>query len=54
MLVSEMEGGHFYPRSGIRYPNNQCLNCAYVGLCLRQKRLVDDKLVKIEEQPVHG
>ena len=54
MLVREMEGGHFYPRSGIRYPNNQCLNCAYVGLCLRQKRLVDDKLVKIEEQPVHG
>ena len=54
MLVREMEGGHFYPRSGIRYPNNQCLNCAYVGLCLRQKRLVEDKLVKIEEQPVHG
>ena len=54
MLVSEMEGGHFYPRSGIRYPNNQCLNCAYVGLCLRQKRLVEEKLVKMEEQPVHG
>ena len=54
LLVSEMEGGYFYPRSGIRYPNNQCLNCAYVGLCLRQKRLVEEKLVKIEEQPVHG
>jgi len=54
MLVSEMEAGHFYPRSGIRYPNNQCLNCSYLGLCLRQKRLVEDKLVKLEEQVVHG
>ncbi len=55
MLVSEMEAGHFYPRSGIRYPNNQCLNCAYLGLCLRQKRLVEEKLVRIEdEQVVHG
>ena len=54
MLVSEMEAGHYYARSGIRYPNNQCLNCAYNGLCLRQKRLVEDKLVKIEEQPVYG
>lgn len=54
MLVSEMESGHYYARSGIRYPNNQCLNCAYLGLCLRQKRLIHEKLVKLEEQPVHG
>jgi PD-(D/E)XK nuclease superfamily protein len=54
MLVSEMEAGHFYPRSGIRYPNNQCLNCSYLGLCLRQKRLVRENLVRIEEQPVRG
>jgi putative RecB family exonuclease len=54
MLASEMEAGHFYPRSGIRYPNNQCLNCAYLGLCLRKKRLAEEKLVRLEEQPVHG
>lgn len=54
LLASEMEGGYFYPRSGIRYPNNQCLNCAYLGLCLRGKALVEEKLVKVEEQPVHG
>jgi hypothetical protein len=33
LLASEKETGHFYPCSGIRYPNNQCLNCAYLGLC---------------------
>jgi hypothetical protein len=54
LLASEMEAGHFYPRSGIRYPNNQCLNCAYLGLCLRKKRLVEEKLVKVEEQLVYG
>jgi hypothetical protein len=54
LLVSEMEARHFYPRSGIRYPNNQCLNCSYLGLCLRQKRLVEENLIKIEEQPVDG
>jgi hypothetical protein len=54
LLASEMEGGYFYPRSGIRYPNNQCLNCAYLGLCLRKRALVGEKLVKLEEQPVHG
>ena len=54
LLASEMEGGYFYPRSGIRYPNNQCLNCAYLGLCLRKRTLVGEKLVKLEEQPVHG
>ena len=54
LLASEMEGGYFYPRSGIRYPNNQCLNCAYLGLCLRKKAMAGEKLVKLEEQPVHG
>jgi hypothetical protein len=54
LLASEMEAGHFYPRSGIRYPNNQCLNCAYLGLCLRKKALAEKKLVKVEELAVHG
>ena len=54
MLVSEMEARHFYPRSGIRYPNNQCLNCSYLGLCLRKKKLAEAKLVRLEEVPVHG
>jgi putative RecB family exonuclease len=48
LLISEMEAGHFYPRSGIRYPNNQCLNCSYMGLCLRQKRLIEEKLIRVE------
>jgi PD-(D/E)XK nuclease superfamily len=54
LLASEIEAGHFYPRSGIRYPNNQCLNCAYLGLCLRKKALVEEKLVKVGEVAVHG
>jgi hypothetical protein len=52
--VSDMEARTFYPRSGIRYPNNQCLNCPYLGLWLHQKRLVRENLTRIEEQPVDG
>ena len=54
MLVSEMDAGYYYPRSGIRYPNNQCLNCAYLELCLRKRKLVEEKLVRVEEVAVHG
>ena len=54
LLASEIEANHFYPRSGIRYPNNQCMNCAYRGLCLRKKALVEENLVKVEELAVHG
>jgi hypothetical protein len=39
---------------GIRYPNNQCMNCAYRGLCLKKKALVEENLVKVEELAVHG
>jgi hypothetical protein len=54
LLASEIEANHFYPRSGIRYPNNQCMNCAFRGLCLRKKALVEENLVKVEELAVHG
>jgi len=53
-LVNDMEARAFYPRSGIRYPNNQCLNCSYLGLCLHQKRLVEANLTRLEEQPANG
>jgi putative RecB family exonuclease len=53
-LVSDIKARTFYPRSGIRYPNNQCLNCSYLGLCLHQKRLVQENLTRIEERPVDG
>ena len=54
LLANEMEAGHFYPRSGIRYPNNQCPSCAYLGLYLRRKAVVEAKLAKVEELAVHG
>jgi hypothetical protein len=30
------------------------LNCAYLGLCLKKKVWVEEKLVKVEELAVHG
>jgi hypothetical protein len=48
-LVGDMEARTFYPRYGIRYPNNQCLNCSYLGLCLHEKQLVRENLTRIED-----
>jgi hypothetical protein len=46
--VSDIKARTFYPRSGIRYPNNQCLNCPYLGLCLHQKQLVQENLTGLK------
>src|SRR3954471_20853168 len=32
--IRQIESGHFLPHSGIRFPQNPCLSCAYLGLCL--------------------
>jgi hypothetical protein len=44
--VRQIGSAQFAPRSGIRFPQNGCINCAHVGLCLGQKELVDVKLVQ--------
>ena len=32
--VSQIEAGQFPPHSGIRFPQNGCVSCAQLGLCL--------------------
>jgi hypothetical protein len=44
--VGQIECGHFAPHSGIRYPQNGCLGCAHLGLCLNDSRLVETKLIR--------
>jgi PD-(D/E)XK nuclease superfamily len=33
--ISQIEAGQFLPHSGIRFPQNGCVSCAQLGLCLR-------------------
>jgi hypothetical protein len=44
--VSQIEAGQFPPHSGIRFPQNGCMSCAQLGLCLGDQRLVASKLIR--------
>jgi len=43
-----IQGGCFLPHPGIRFPNNGCVSCPYLGLCLEKPELVESKLVRVE------
>ena len=43
--VKRIESGLFLPHSGIRFPQNPCTTCPFLGLCLDKRDLVDAALV---------
>ena len=44
--IHRIEAGHFLPHSGIRFPQNGCMSCPYLGLCLGNQTLIDAKLLR--------
>jgi hypothetical protein len=40
-----IESGLFLPHSGIRFPQNPCTTCPFIGLCLDRSELVETSLV---------
>ena len=44
--VRRIESAQFLPHSGVRFPQNPCTSCPYVGLCLGRQDLVDASLVR--------
>jgi hypothetical protein len=44
--ASHIEAGEFLPHSGIRFPQNGCISCPQLGLCLGNQLLVESKLVR--------
>ncbi len=44
--VQAIDSGVFLPHSGIRFPQNPCTTCPFVGLCLDQRDLVESALVR--------
>jgi len=44
--IQRIESAQFLPHSGIRFPQNPCSSCPYVGLCLGRKDLADAALVR--------
>jgi len=46
ITISQIEAGQFLPHSGIRFPQNGCVSCAQLGLCLGNPQLVEAKLIR--------
>lgn len=44
--AQRIESAQFLPHSGVRFPQNSCTVCPYVGLCLGRQELVDASLVR--------
>jgi hypothetical protein len=45
--IRRIESAEFLPHSGIRFPQNACTTCPYIGLCLGRQELVDAALVRL-------
>src|SRR6266581_4477219 len=44
--VGQIEAAQFLPHSGIRFPQNGCVSCPYLGLCLGKPDLIDLRLIR--------
>jgi hypothetical protein len=44
--IRRIEAAQFLPHSGIRFPQNPCSSCPYVGLCLGRKDMAQAALVR--------
>src|SRR5712691_849985 len=44
--IGQIESGQFVSHSGIRFPQNGCVSCAHLGLCLNNEQLVSANLIR--------
>jgi putative RecB family exonuclease len=44
--VNQIDAGQFLPHSGIRFPQNGCVSCSRLGICLGDQRLLEAKLIR--------
>lgn len=44
--IAQIESARFLQHSGIRFPNNVCVACPYIGLCLCKQDLITARLVQ--------
>ena len=44
--VGQIEAGQFPSHTGIRFPQNGCLSCPHLGLCLHDQQLIETHLIR--------
>ena len=44
--IGQLESGQFPTHSGIRFPQNGCVSCPHLGLCLDNQQLIEANLIR--------
>jgi PD-(D/E)XK nuclease superfamily len=44
--IGQIEAAQFPAHSGIRFPQNGCVSCSHIGLCLKDQKLIDSTLIR--------
>jgi len=44
--IRRIESADFPAHSGVRFPQNPCSSCPYVGLCLGRQEIIDAAVVR--------
>ena len=44
--IDQLESGQFPSHSGIRFPQNGCVSCSHLGLCLDNQQLIETNLIR--------
>jgi hypothetical protein len=44
--IEQIESAQFPSHSGIRFPQNACVSCCHLGLCLGDQKLIDTTLIR--------
>jgi hypothetical protein len=44
--IGQIEGAQFVSHSGIRFPQNGCVSCPHLGLCLNNEQLISANLIR--------
>jgi hypothetical protein len=44
--INQIESGHFDSHCGIRFPQNGCVSCSHLGLCLSNEPLIAANLIR--------
>ncbi|MGD1210400.1 MAG: PD-(D/E)XK nuclease family protein [Candidatus Acidiferrales bacterium] len=44
--IHQLESGDFSSHSGIRFPQNGCVSCSHLGLCLDNQQLIETNLIR--------
>ena len=48
-IVYAREENYYPMQSGVRWPNDKCQRCEMLGLCLNDKQLVEERLVRVDD-----